>query len=231
MAMRLTPTRRTIQSYEAQHEIYLHEWNARQYKVPLHLHNLIARVPKAGLILDVGCGPGQDTRYLRRQGFHVCGADLTWSFLQAAKARAPRLPVVQADMRRLPFPLQTFDGIWAAASIIHLPKVQARTLLRKLFKLTKPGGWLALTVMYGREVGVPRQQWIAGRYLAKWFKRELRHAVQTAAWDVCSIERVTHQERKGAWINVLATRSGREKNCLVVRQVSGRDGGVRRTRS
>ncbi|WP_447970937.1 class I SAM-dependent methyltransferase [Nitrospira sp. M1] len=206
MATRLTPTQRTVQAYEAQHDIYLHEWNARRYKVPPHLHNLIARIPKAGLIVDVGCGPGQDARYLRRQGFHVCGADLTWSFLQAAKARAPRLPVVQADMRRLPFPLQTFDGIWAAASIIHLPKAQARTLFRRLLTLTKPGGWLALTVMYGREVGVPQKQWIAGRYLAKWHKSELKRVVHAAAWNIVSVERVKHQERKGSWLNLLATR-------------------------
>jgi len=158
------------------------------------------------MLLDLGCGPGQDTRYLRRKGFHVYGVDLTWSFLQAAKTRAPRLPVMQADMRRLPFLSQTFDGIWAAASIIHLPKAQARTVFRKLLTLTKPGGWLAMTVMYGREVGVPQKQWIADRYLAKWHKLELRQVVQAATWNIVSIERVQHQERKGAWLNLLATR-------------------------
>ncbi|GJL66484.1 MAG: hypothetical protein NPIRA05_14550 [Nitrospirales bacterium] len=206
MSKRLTPTQRTVQAYETHQDLYLQQWNTRRYKVPPHLTAWIARVPKSGTVLDLGCGPGQDTRYLRRKGFHVYGVDLTWSFLQAAKARAPRLPVIQADMRQLPFPPQAFDGIWAAASVIHLPKAQARTLCRKLFTLIKPGGWLAMTVMYGRDVGVPQKQWIAGRYLAKWQKAELKRVLQAAKWEHVSIERVQHQERKGAWLNLLAKR-------------------------
>lgn len=207
MVTQLSLTRRTIEAYETHQDLFLRQWNARTYKIPPHLKNWIAQLPKGTSILDLGCGPGQDARYLRRQGFHAYGVDLTWSFLQAAKRRAPRLPIIQADMQFLSFHQQAFDGIWAAASVIHLPKARARTLFRKLFTLTKPGGWLAITVMYGREVGVPNDQWIPGRYLAKWFKAELKQAVKAAKWDVVSVEKVKGQERKGSWLNLLARRS------------------------
>ena len=141
------------------------------------------------------------------KAFDVYGVDLTWTFLQAAKKRAPRLPLIQADMRCLPFQEQTFDGIWAAASIIHLPKTRARTFFRQLWTLIKPGGWLATTVMYGRNVGVLKDQWIPGRYLAKWYKSEFNNTVRTAKWEVVSLDRVRNQERKGAWLNLLAKRA------------------------
>ncbi len=206
MYTQLPLTRRTIEAYETHHDLFLREWNKRTYTIPPLLNEWGSHLPKGGLLLDLGCGPGQDTRFLRRQGFRVYGVDLTWSFLQAGKRRSPRLPLIQADMRHLPFSSAEFEGIWAAASIIHLPKSHVRTLFRKLFTLTKPGGWLAFTVMYGREIGVPRQQWIPNRYLAKWHKRELKKTVQTTKWEVVLIERVKNQERKGAWLNVLARR-------------------------
>ena len=207
MDTQLPLTRRTINAYETHHDLFLQEWNRRTYSIPPHLNDWLSHLPKDGLLLDLGCGPGQDTRFLRRQGFRAYGVDLTWSFLQAGKRRSSRLPLVQADMRHLPFSSFEFDGIWAAASVIHLPKSHVRTLFRKLFMLTKPGGWLAFTVMYGREIGVPRQQWIPGRYLAKWYKAELEQAVRAAQWEIVTIERVKNQERKGSWLNLLAKRS------------------------
>ena len=206
MATRLTLTQRTVQAYERHQDRYLQEWNSQRYKIPPHLKAWVAHLPKEGVLLDLGCGPGQDTHYLRRKGFSVYGVDLTWSFLQAAKRRAAWASLLQADMRFLPFPEQVFDGIWAAASVIHLPKARARTLFRKLFRLTKPGGWLAITVMYGCDVGVLKEQWIPGRYLAKWFKSELNQAVQAARWEMVSVERVKNKERKGSWLNLLARR-------------------------
>ena len=204
MSTRLTPTQRTVQAYETYQDRYLQEWNKRTYKIPPHLKAWVAHLPKAGVLLDLGCGPGQDTRYLRRKGFHVHGVDLTWSFLQAAKTRAPRLPFIQADMQSLPFPRQVFDGVWAAASLIHLPKSYTRRVLRNVFRLTKPGGWIGITVMYGRRVGILNDQWIPGRYLAKWSKSELTQAVQAAKWEVESLEIVKNQERKGSWLNLLS---------------------------
>ncbi|MCA9471502.1 MAG: class I SAM-dependent methyltransferase [Nitrospirales bacterium] len=199
-------TRRTIEAYEQHQSRFLRQWNTGTYKIPPHMKVWMSHLSKDGVLLDLGCGAGQDARYLRRQGFSVYGVDLTWSFLQAANKRDPRLPLVQADMWRLPFLAQTFDGIWAAASVIHLSKVSAGDVFKKLWALTKPGGWLAITVMYGRQAGVLEDQWIPGRYLAKWFKAELSQTVKAEKWEVISLDRVENQERKGAWLNLLAKR-------------------------
>ena len=199
-------TQKTIEAYETHQDLFLQEWNSPRYKVPPHLKDFVCYLPKAGRLLDLGCGPAQDSRYLGRQGFHVCGVDLTWSFLQAARTCDPRLPLIHADMRYLPFHGQAFDGIWAAASLIHLPKPTLPRLFKVLFSLTKPGGFLGLTMMHGKGAGVFPLQWIPGRYLAKWLKPELDRVLWQAGWEVLSLKRVHSQERKGFWLNLLAKR-------------------------
>ena len=59
------------------------------------------------------------------------------------------LPLVLADLRQLPLQAASFDGLWAAASLMHLPKPVARLVLTDLYGLIRPGGVFAATVTYG----------------------------------------------------------------------------------
>ena len=102
-SLRLTTTR-TIQAYTMYSKDYLAEWHRRTYHIQPHLSAWIHHLPKHSQALDLGCGPGQDSRDLRRQKCHVVGLDMTWLFLQMARKRSLKLPLVQADMERLPFP-------------------------------------------------------------------------------------------------------------------------------
>lgn len=109
-------------------------------------------------------------------------------------------------VRELPFRAESFDGIWAAASLIHLPKADATRLLKALRLLAKPGATLAATLTYGTKSGLVTKGWMPGRYFARWKKDELARALRHAGWQVLSLRVVSNQERKGRWINVIATR-------------------------
>jgi hypothetical protein len=89
--------------------------------------------------------------------------------------------------------------VWAAASLIHLPKAQARTVLAELVRLTRPGGILGATFTHGTKSRIATRGWS---------KAELGRAVQKAGWQVIGLEVVTSRERKGRWINVIAVRPG-----------------------
>jgi len=204
MTPQSSSTRHTIQAYITHQDVFLTQWNKKNYTVPPHLQKWQQYLPHGAQLLDLGCGPGQDSRFLRRKGYRVVGIDLTWAFLMTARGRSPRLPLVYGDMRTLPFCTQVFDGIWAAASLIHVPKRSATVLVRRLLSLTKASGWLAMTVMHGKESGIPDSQWIPGRFLAKWHKPELADMVRKAGWENVHIQRVYNQERKGQWLNLLA---------------------------
>lgn len=203
--------RRTLRAYTASRATYLRAWGSRRYREPRLLRDCLARLPAGAAILDLGCGPGQDARYimkLRRDGarLRVVALDLCWPLLRYARRRSPALPLVQADLRRLPLAPETFDGVWAAASLMHLPKSQVPGVLRALRGRVKPGGLLGATLAHGGTSGYVRRGWIPGRFIARWRKAELARAVGRAGWHVLRLETVTGRERKGRWLNLLARR-------------------------
>ncbi|MDT7043158.1 class I SAM-dependent methyltransferase [Candidatus Nitronereus thalassa] len=204
-SLRLT-TKRTIQAYTSGSEDYFAEWHRRTYRTPPLLTTWIHQLPKHPQLLDLGCGLGQDSRYLRQQKFHVVGLDMTWPFLQVARKRSWRLSLVQADIERLPFLPLTFHGIWAAASLIHTPKSLAPRIFQELHDMAKPGGLLGATLLHGKGSGFLGNQWIPGRFLSKWHKQELHQMMGKAGWEVVFLKTVVNQERKGRWLNVLAKR-------------------------
>ncbi|MDK2743377.1 MAG: class I SAM-dependent methyltransferase [Nitrospira sp.] len=159
------------------------------------------------MLLDLGCGAGQDARYLTKQGHRVIGLDRTMPLLQFATRQSPFVPLVLADIRALPIRADSIDGIWAAASLIHLPKRSMTDVLVTLHRLVRPEGFFAATLTYGRLSRVKRTGWMPGRYFARWRKDELARTLCRAGWTVLSMRVVNNQERKGRWLNVIATRA------------------------
>ena len=60
-----------------------------------------------------------------------------------------QFPAVQGDFRELPFATQSFDGIWAVASIIHIPTNEVRNVLDEFKRILKPGGYIYISVIKG----------------------------------------------------------------------------------
>ena len=196
----------TIKVYEEGAQTFLKRWMARRKGSSALLTEWMAGFSRGAPVLDLGCGGGQDAQVLRRKGFRVAGMDLTAAFLRIAREAVPSLPLVRADMRELPFRAASFDGVWAAASLIHLPKADATCVLKALRLLAKPGARLAATLTYGTKSGLLTKGWMPGRYFARWKKDELARAMRHAGWQVLSLRVVSNQERKGRWINVIAMR-------------------------
>jgi SAM-dependent methyltransferase len=161
-------------------------------------------LPAGASLLDLGCGGGQDSSDLGQRGYRVVGVDRASALLSAGRRRYPSLPLIRADLRDPPFQAASFDGLWAAASLMHFPKPVARRILADLCKLVRPGGLLAATVTYGVKSRLVTDGWIPGRYFARWRKDELARAVRRAGWTILELNVVANRERKGRWLNLLA---------------------------
>ena len=194
----------TLLTYETDAEIFLKQWGRKKYKRPPLLKEWVALLPKRAVVLDLGCGAGQDARYLATLGHRVVGLDRTIPLLRFARQRGSSVPVVLADMRTLPVRSGSLDGIWAAASLMHVPKLVARQVLKKLRDCARPNGLLAATLTHGWHSRVKTGGWMPGRYFARWKKDELARALARAGWQVLSLRVVSNRERKGRWINVIA---------------------------
>jgi len=198
----------TIDAYERSAKECLARWSKRRHRRPPLLAEWLQCLPVDARLLDLGCGGGQDADDLSQRGYRVVGLDRTSAMLSAGRRRYRSLPLVCADLRYLPFLAMSFDGVWAAASLMHLPKPDARGTLTDLLRLVRPGGLFAATVTYGVKSRLVTDGWVPGRYCARWKKDELARAVRRAGWKILELKMVTNRERKGRWLNLLAQRQG-----------------------
>jgi SAM-dependent methyltransferase len=100
----------------------------------------IESVPPA-TILDFGCGPGRDLKSFTALGHLAIGLEGTPAF--AAMARADSgCEVWQQDFLKLELPAGRFDGVFANASLFHVPSQELPRVLRQLHATLKPRGVL-----------------------------------------------------------------------------------------
>jgi len=113
---------------------------------------LIEKVDGAGQICDMGCGPGQIAGYLMTRGARVCGIDLSAEMVKQAKALNPDVHFQQGDMLDLTeIADNTFGGIAAFYSIIHIARVSVVDALLELKRTLRPRGVLLMTFHIGQE--------------------------------------------------------------------------------
>ena len=113
-------------------------------------------------ILDFGCGPGRDLATLRDRGHEPVGLDGSAAFVAMARAHAGA-EVWHQDFLALSLPDAHFDGVFANASLFHVPAVALPRVLRQLLATLKPGGVLFASNPRGNnEEGWNGQRW--GRY-------------------------------------------------------------------
>ncbi|OAN52976.1 methyltransferase [Paramagnetospirillum marisnigri] len=93
------------------------------------------------LVLDFGCGPGRDLVSFTSQGHRAIGLDGTEAFVAMARAHSG-CEVWHQDFLALDLPEATFDGIFANASLFHVPLAETPRVLGQLRAALKPGGVL-----------------------------------------------------------------------------------------
>jgi len=98
-------------------------------------------VPAPAAILDLGCGPGRDLKTFSDLGHRAVGLDGSAEFVAMARAYSG-CEVWQQNFLDLALPAAAFDGIYANASLFHVPRAFLDKVLGELFAALKPGGVL-----------------------------------------------------------------------------------------
>ena len=110
-------------------------------------------------ILDFGCGPGRDLKTFTTMGHRAIGLDGANAFAVMAREFSG-CEVWQQDFLDLELPLQRFDGIFANASLFHIPSQELPRVLRQLHAALRPEGVL----FSSNPRGDNQEGWNRGRY-------------------------------------------------------------------
>jgi SAM-dependent methyltransferase len=99
-------------------------------------------------LLEVGAGPGHDSVFFRDNGLRVTATDLSGEMV--AFCRAKGLDAHVMDFLQLDFEPESFDAVWAALCLLHVPNSELPQVLARIHRLMKPGGLFFISV-YGGE--------------------------------------------------------------------------------
>ena len=168
-------------------------------------------VPAGGLILDAGCGSGRDTKKFIESGFRVVPFDGSARLAELASKHVGQ----RVDVRQFSEVTERacYDGVWACASLLHLPAAEIPKSIGHLWSSLKPGGVLYLSFKHGID---ERQQ--NGRHfsdadqsiLEKWL--ETIPACDRAEYWITDDNRPGRSER---WINALVFRRNLQPEKLI----------------
>jgi SAM-dependent methyltransferase len=152
-------SRVTLEYYERRAREF---WEGtRDHDVTQNIEALLEAIPGEGpfRILDFGCGPGRDLLALREAGHTPVGLDGAETFVRMARELAG-VEVWQQDFLALDLPDAEFDGVFANASLFHVPAQELIRVLRELRGCLRPGGVLIASNPRGQN----EEGWNGSRY-------------------------------------------------------------------
>jgi len=155
-------------------------WN---HDVSQNRNALIAAMPNhPGKILDMGCGPGRDLVAFKSLGHTAIGLDGTPAFVDMAKSLSGCEVWLQSFLN-LNLPPDTFDGIFANASLIHVPRESMIKVLTDLHQSLVPKGAIVLSMCRGNWEGFDQRP-TGNRYTVAWEYETLAPCLETAGFEI-----------------------------------------------
>jgi len=159
--------------------------NAHEFLEP-DRRKFIKSMPNSARILDCGCGPGQDSEVFAKLGFNVIGIDITPEFIDMAARRVPGASFIQMDMREINLPPDTFDGVWASFSLLHIHQADVPKVLCNLKNILKTNGKIMIALHRG-----PKTNWVTANISG------INHNCRVQEWAQFDLELIIQENGFG----------------------------------
>ena len=151
---------------------------ARERRLPRQrLDAFLAALPARATILELGCGGGHDAAYMMSRGFDVTPTDGSAELAREAEKRLGR-PVRVMRFEALDA-TEIFDGIWAEASLLHVPRSALPDIFDRILRALKTGGIFHASFKageaeghdkFGRYYNYPSAVWLEAMLSARGWK-------------------------------------------------------------
>jgi len=173
-------------------------------------------LPIQAHIFDLGCGSGRDAKAFLDAGYQVTAMDGSQACCKLAGDYIGQ-PVLCQTFEELDFDA-AFDGVWACASLLHVPYAELTGIFRKVARVLRPGGYLYASFKYGDFEGERN-----GRYFTDLNEERLATLIEPVAGLVVVETFVTGDVRDGRygekWLNVIGEKDS--KNVFVSKNYKG----------
>jgi cyclopropane fatty-acyl-phospholipid synthase-like methyltransferase len=164
----------------------------------------LERLPPGASVLELGCGAGQDSEFMIARGFDVTPTDGTAEIAQAAERRLGRpvgvLLFGDIDVR------ERFDGVWANACLLHVPRAELPGIIARIRAALKPGGVFYASFKAGEAEGRDTFDRYYNYPSAEW----LRQAYDPELWQEIEITQAIgsgYDKKPTDWLHVTARKA------------------------
>ena len=147
-------------------------------------------------ILDLGCGSGRDSKHFIQQGYDVTPVDGSAEMCRMASDYLG-IPVKCIRFSELKYKKE-FDGIWACASLLHVPKDNIQDVMAKMKRALKTDGVLYASFKYG-----DGEENIGGRYFSYYSEYDLDWISDLGLIEYWISEDVRPDHAAEKWLNTL----------------------------
>ena len=190
----------TVQVYNSLTKLWVQRHDDADYWEPwaIRFQELLPR----GVVLDIGCGTGAHTGGLSRLGLEVHGIDPSSALLTLARDRYPDRYFEFGSFHSIPGD-KLYDGFWAVASLLHIPKSEAGSALRNVRDRTRVGGLGFLVVKEGEgEIWKDERvdEVLVRRFFALYCETELRELSVAAGFSILQFERRVREDGGEPWL-------------------------------
>ncbi len=160
--------------------------------------DFLAKIPKQGFILDCGCGAGRDTLAFMRAGYPVLPLDGS-SEMCRLTTKLTGIKAVQRYFEDIDYE-NTFDGIWACASLLHVKREKLRDVLKILRRAGKRDCVLHMSFRYGNYNDIRND-----RHYTDLTEKDLDWLLADTGWELVKyyVTEDRMQRTDIRWLNVL----------------------------
>ena len=167
----------TLQFYRRNAEAYAEREITSRH---MQLTRFLALLPPGAAILELGCGAGGDSAEILARGFDVVPTDGSPEMAEVASRRLGRAvgTLLFHDLAEV----EAYDGVWANACLLHVPRPELAHVLALIWRALKPGGVFYASYKTGdaegrdtlnRYYNYPTEEWLRATYAEAGGWREL----------------------------------------------------------
>ena len=165
---------------------------------------------KGDEVLDLGCGSGVQSKQLSEEGLKITGLDLSPKMISEAKKRVHNGAFVVGDMTNMPFEPESFHGVYARASLLHIPKNLVSKTLKSIYRILKNKGYLYIAVKKGegeRKVREVKYNKEVERFFSFFEEKEITDLLKKTGFEIISVGIYMRKGGSTVWIEIVARKT------------------------